>query len=158
VGVNEKLPVDADVTVRENVVVALNEPDVPVMVIVLVAVAAVPPAVKVNTLLPVAGLVPKEPVTPVGKPDAARVTELENGLTSVTVMVSVPLAPWEMDSPEAEGFSEKLPDPPPPDPEPLTEQAVPLSEKAVGTAFVLPFQVPLNPMPVRLAPAARLPL
>jgi len=39
----------------------------------------------------VVGLVPNAAVTPVGNPDAARVTLPAKGLTSVTVMVSVPL-------------------------------------------------------------------
>ena len=56
----------------------------------------------------------------------------------------------------AEGFSVKLP--PPPGATPLTEQAVPLSEKAVGTAFVVPFQEPLKPIPDKAPPAAMLPL
>jgi hypothetical protein len=50
-------------------------------------------AVKVTMLLDVAGLVPKTAVTPVGRPEAARVTLPVNGLTSVIVMLSVPLAP-----------------------------------------------------------------
>jgi hypothetical protein len=50
-------------------------------------------AVSVSTLVLVAGLVANAAVTPLGKPDAVRVTDPENGLTSVTVMVSVPLAP-----------------------------------------------------------------
>jgi hypothetical protein len=37
-------------------------------------------------------------------------------------------------------------------------QAVPLSEIAVGTAFVVPFHVPLNPIPDKVPPAAMLPL
>jgi hypothetical protein len=40
----------------------------------------------------------------------------------------------------------------------LTVQAVPLSENDAGMALVAPFQVPLNPMPVKLPPAAMLPL
>jgi hypothetical protein len=48
-------------------------------------------------------------VTPVGRPDAANATLPVNGLTSVTVMVSVPLAPWAIDRVAAEGFSVKLP-------------------------------------------------
>jgi len=142
-------------------VVALNEPEVPVMVTVAEPVVAELPAAKVTALVAVAGLALKEAVTPLGRPEAARVTVPAKGLTSVTAMVSVPLAPSASDREEAEGLSEKLPDAPPVpplDPEPLTEQAVPLREKAVGTALVLPFQVPLNPMPVRLAPAAMVPL
>ena len=50
-----------------------------------------------------------EAVTPVGIPEAAKVTLPANGLTSVTVMVSVPLAPWATDSVDAEALSVKLP-------------------------------------------------
>ncbi len=48
-------------------------------------------------------------VTPAGRPLAARVTEPANGAVSVTVMVSVPLAPWAIDKLAAEGVSLKLP-------------------------------------------------
>jgi hypothetical protein len=64
-------------------------------------------------------------------------------------MVSVPLAPCAIDRVAAEGLSVKLP---------VAPQVVPLIAKEVGTALVVPFQVPLKPMPVRLAPAAMLPL
>jgi hypothetical protein len=134
------------VMVRAIVVVSVRLPEVPVMVTVEVPAVAVLPAVKVTTLVEVAGLAPKEAVTPLGSPLAARVTLPLNGLISVTVMVSVPVAPWAIDNVAADGFSEKLP--PPPGATPLTEQAVPLSEKAVGTALVVPFQAPLKPTPV----------
>jgi hypothetical protein len=75
------------------VVVALSEPEVPVTVTVDEPVAAELLAVSVSTLVEVTGLVANAAVTPLGKPDAVRVTDPENGLTSVTVMVSVPLAP-----------------------------------------------------------------
>lgn len=81
------------VTVREMVVVALSVPEVPVMVMVEVAAAVVLATVSVRTLVVVAGLVANAAVTPVGRPDAARVTLPVKGLTSVTVIVSVPLAP-----------------------------------------------------------------
>jgi hypothetical protein len=51
----------------------------------------------------------------------------------------------------AEGFSEKLPVPTPP-------HVVPFKANDVGTALVVPFHVPLKPIPVRLPPAAMLPL
>ena len=81
------------VTVSAMAAVAVKEPEVPVTVIVEVPAVAVLLAAKVKMLLPVAGLVPNVAVTPVGIPDAARVTLPLKGLTSVTVMVSVPLAP-----------------------------------------------------------------
>jgi len=98
------------VTVSEIVVVALNDPEIPVMVTVDVPTVAVELAVNVSTLVDVAGLVPNAAVTPDGNPVAARVTLPVNGLTSVTVMVSVPLAPWAIVSVAADGFN---PTPPP---------------------------------------------
>lgn len=50
-----------------------------------------------------------EAVTPEGIPEAAKVTLPENGLTSVTVMVSVPLPPCATDNVEDEAFNVKLP-------------------------------------------------
>src|ERR1039458_7057112 len=97
------------VTVREIVVVALSEPEVPVMVTVDVPAVAVALAVNASPLVGVGGLVPTAAVTPLGKPLAARVTEPLNGLTSVTVMVSVPLALWAIDRAVADGLSVKLP-------------------------------------------------
>jgi len=140
------------VTVSEiDVVTGVNVPEVPVMVIGYVPARVVAATVKVTTLEVVeeAGL--NDAVTPVGKPDAANVTLPVNGLTSVTVIVSVPLVPGATDSVAAEGFSVKLPWPTPP-------QAVPLIAKFVGTALVTPFQVPLKPMPVTLPLAGMLPL
>jgi len=90
-------------------------------------------------------------VTPVGMPVAAKATLPANGLTSVTVMVSVPLALGAIVKMDADGVSLKLPGPGPP-------QAVPLIAKFVGTALVTPFHVPLNPRPVALPPAGMLPL
>jgi hypothetical protein len=79
--------------VSEMVVVSVSVPDAPVMVTVDVPAVAVLLAVNVTTLELVdeAGL--NTAVTPLGKPDAAKDTLPANGLTSVTVMVSVPLAP-----------------------------------------------------------------
>jgi hypothetical protein len=48
-------------------------------------------------------------VTPVGMPDAANATLPVNGLTSVTVIVSVPLLPATTVSAVADGFSVKVP-------------------------------------------------
>ena len=77
------------------VVVAVKKPEVPVMVIV--EAPALQPivllAVSVSTLDPVAGLVPNVAVTPLGRPEAARVTLPLKPPTSVTVMVSVVLLP-----------------------------------------------------------------
>jgi hypothetical protein len=92
-GARVKDPVPAAFTVSAMVVVALNVPEVPVMMTVEVPGVAVLLVLRVSTLLPVVGLVANEAVTPLGNPDAARVTLPANGLTSVTVMVSVLLAP-----------------------------------------------------------------
>jgi len=87
------LPPPVAVTVSAIVVDAVRVPEVPVMVIVDVAAAAVAATVNVTTLVLVVGLVAKAAVTPVGNPVAARVTLPANGLISVTVIVSVPVAP-----------------------------------------------------------------
>lgn len=138
------------VTVRAIVVVEVSEPEVPVMVTVDVPTLAMALAVNVSTLeLPdEAGL--KVAVTPLGNPVAANDTLPVNGLTSVTVTVSVPLAPWLIDRADAEGLSVKLPFGAP--------QVVPFIANDVGTALVVPFQVPLNPMPEIVLPTATLPL
>jgi len=140
------------VTVRVTEVVALSVPEVPVMVIGYVPATVDAATTNVTTLEVVdeAGL--NAAVTPVGIPEAANDTLPVNGLTSVTVMVSVPLAPWATDRVAAEGLSVKLPI------GAVPPHAVPLIAKLVGTALVVPFHVPLNPIPVRLPPAAMLPL
>jgi len=97
------------VTVSAMVVVAVSVPEVPVIVTVAAPVVAVALAVSVSTLVLVVGLVANAAVTPVGRPDAARVTEPVNGLTSVTVIVSVPLALCAIDKVVAERESVKLP-------------------------------------------------
>ena len=50
-------------------------PEVPVTVIVLVPVVAVLLAVNVSTLLDVVGLTPNDAVTPLGRPEAERLTD-----------------------------------------------------------------------------------
>ena len=80
-------------TVNAIVVVAVRVPEVPVIVTVDEPVVAVLLAVSVSTLLPVVGLVPNEAVTPLGRPDAARVTLPVKPPTSVTLIVLVPLLP-----------------------------------------------------------------
>lgn len=101
-----KLP--SAVMVRAMVVVAVSEPDVPVIVTVEVPAVTEPPAVKVTTLVEAVGLVAKLEVTPVGRPEAARVTLPVKPFMSVTMTVSVPLVPWTIDNVEAEGASVKL--------------------------------------------------
>jgi len=61
-----------------------------------VPVAAVALAVSVKTLVAVVGFVPNEAVTPVGKPDADKVTLPVKPFWGATVMVLGPLDPWRM--------------------------------------------------------------
>jgi hypothetical protein len=143
---------DAGGTVSEIVAVAgVSAPEVPVIVIGYVPAAVVATTANVTTLEPAdeAGL--NEAVTPVGWPEAANDTLPVNGLISVTVIVSVPLAPRAIDSVDVEDASLKPPVAAPP-------QVVPFTANDVGAALVTPFQVPLNPIPETLPPTATLPL
>ena len=88
-----KVPVTG-VTVSVKVVVTgVSVPEVPVIVTVEVPAVAVLLAVSVRTLEVAEDAGLNEAVTPLGKPDAANATLPVKGLTSVTVIVSVPLAP-----------------------------------------------------------------
>ena len=89
-----KFGVAAEFTVSATVVLAVRLPEVPVIVTVAAPVVAVALAVNVSTLVPVVGFVPNAAVTPLGRPDAARVTLPLNPPTSVTEIVLVPLPPW----------------------------------------------------------------
>lgn len=80
-------------TVSAMVVVALVEPEVPVTLTAEVPTFAELLAVNVSTLLPVAGLGENAAVTPVGSPDAAKVTLLEEHAAVVAVIVSVAVPP-----------------------------------------------------------------
>jgi len=80
-------------TVRLTVVVAVKLPDVPVIVTVDVPVAAVALAVSVSVLVVLVGFGLNPAVTPLGKPEAARVTLPLNPSCGLTVIVLVPLAP-----------------------------------------------------------------
>ena len=75
------------------VVTGVSVPDVPVMVTVEVPAVAVLLAVNVSTLEVVEDAGLNEAVTPLGRPVAANDTLPVKGLTSVTVIVSVPLLP-----------------------------------------------------------------
>jgi len=145
--------VTGGVTVSEIDVVAVAAPEVPVIVTVDVPESAVALAVSVRT-----PFVPNDAVTPLGNPDAARVTLPVNPFRSFTVIMSVALAPVVTVKVVADGESVKLPVPvePPPDVAPL--QGTPLSAKAGGTALTEPFHVPVNPTPVTLPAAGMLPL
>src|SRR5271163_5076502 len=76
------------------VVVATRASEVPVIVAVAVTGRAEAAAVSVSVLLVVVGLVPHTAVTPLGRPDATRVTLPVKPFTSVTVTVlGTPAAP-----------------------------------------------------------------
>jgi len=87
---------DTAVTVRLSVVELTKPPDAPVMVTVTVPVAAVLLAVSVSVLVPDALLGLNDAVTPLGKPDADKLTLLLNPPSGVTVMVLAPLVPCRM--------------------------------------------------------------
>ena len=72
----------------------MSEPEVPVIVTVAIPVVAELLALSVTTLVPVVGLVPNSAVTPLGRPEAAKVTLPANPFTGATVTVLVPLPPW----------------------------------------------------------------
>ena len=77
-------------------VVLFKLPDVPVIVTVAVPVAAVTLAVRVSVLLLVAGLGLNAAVTPLGKPDAERVTLPLKPFDGVMLIVLVPWLPCTM--------------------------------------------------------------
>ena len=78
---------------RAIVVVFVKLPEVPVTVTVAVAAVAVLLAVSVSVLVAVAGFGLNEAVTPLGRPDADKVTLPLKPFWGVTVIVLVPLAP-----------------------------------------------------------------
>jgi hypothetical protein len=80
-------------TVSEIVVVAVVLPEVPVIVMVLVPVAAEPLAVSESVLVVAVDVGLNTAVTPLGKPEAARLTLPVNPPASVTVITLVPAAP-----------------------------------------------------------------
>ena len=80
-------------TVSETVVVATRLPEVPVIVTVEVPVVAVALAVRLSELVVLVGFGLNAAVTPLGRPEAARVTLPLNPPRSVTVIVLVPAAP-----------------------------------------------------------------
>jgi hypothetical protein len=80
-------------TVREIVVVFVKLPDLPVTVTEAVPVAAVPLAVRVSVLVLDVLLGLNDAVTPLGRPDADKLTLLAKPFCGLTVMVLAPLAP-----------------------------------------------------------------
>jgi hypothetical protein len=82
-----------DWTVRIIVVEFDKLPEVPVMVTVAAPVVAVLLAVNVNVLVVVAGFVLNDAVTPLGRPEADKLTLPLNPFCGVTVIVLVPAVP-----------------------------------------------------------------
>jgi hypothetical protein len=82
------------VTVRVIVAVCVKLPDVPVMLTGTVPVVAVLLAVSVNVLVAVAGFGLNDAVTPLGRPDADKLTAPLKPFCAETVIVLVLLAPW----------------------------------------------------------------
>src|SRR5258708_2958323 len=85
--------VGIDCTVREIVVVFVKLPDTPVTVTVTVPVVAVLLAVSVNVLLLAVLVGLNVAVTPLGRPDADKLTLLLKPFSGVTVMVLAPVVP-----------------------------------------------------------------
>ena len=81
------------VTVTETVAVWVKPPTAPVTVTVAGPVAAVPVAVKVMVLEPAVGFGLKDAVTPVGSPEADKLTLLVKPLCGITVTLLAPLDP-----------------------------------------------------------------
>jgi hypothetical protein len=105
---SEKFGTAAAFTVRLMVVVCVKLPDVPVIVTVAVPVVAVLLAVKVTVLLVVVLPGLKDAVTPLGSPDADKLTLLLKPLTGLTVMVLLPVPPWVTETLVGEAESVKF--------------------------------------------------
>ncbi len=73
--------------------VLVRPPDIPVTVTVTVPVTAALPAVSVNVLVLVVLLGLNDAVTPLGRPDADKLTLALKPFCGLTVMVLAPLAP-----------------------------------------------------------------
>jgi hypothetical protein len=96
----------AATTVSDIVVEFDNVPDVPEMDTLPVPVVAVPPAVSVRVLMPVAGFGLKDAVTPLGRPDAEKFTLPVKPFCGATEIVVPPLVPCMMD--RLLGFAERV--------------------------------------------------
>ena len=86
----------AGVTDSVIVVELVRVPDVPVMVSVDVPVVALALAVSVNVLVLVLLVGLKEAVTPLGRPEADKLTLPVNPFCGMTVIVLVPIVPCTM--------------------------------------------------------------
>jgi hypothetical protein len=80
-------------TVSETVVLLLTAPETPLMATVDVPVLAVLLAVSVRLLAPVVGFGLNDAVTPLGNPEADKLTLPLNPFCAFTVIVLAPLAP-----------------------------------------------------------------
>ena len=87
---------------------AVRLPEVPLMVTLLAPTTAVLAAVKVTTLVPVAGFAAKAAVTPLGRPLAVNVTLPLKPFAPETVTVSEAVLPCTTDNVDAAGASVKL--------------------------------------------------
>jgi len=100
----DRLPGDAEsvklgaFTVKVRVVETVSPPEMPVTVAVTVPAVAELLAVRVRTLDVVAGLGENAAVTPLGRPEAERLTLPENPYSGLIVIVDVPEVPWLMDT------------------------------------------------------------
>jgi len=92
----DRLKFGADVTVRVSVVALVKLPEVPETFTVAVPVVAVLLAVNVSVLVVVAGLVLNDALTPLGRPDADKVTAPLKPFRALTVIVLVPVFPCIM--------------------------------------------------------------
>lgn len=101
-------PVVSGFTVKPSVVGLVNAPEVPWMVAVTVPVVAVALALKVRVLVVVAAEGLNDAVTPLGKPDADRVTLPVKPFTGVTVTALVAVLPWVSDKLLGEADNVKL--------------------------------------------------
>jgi hypothetical protein len=89
----ERLKFGPGFTVRAIVVVCVRPPDVPVIVTVTLPVVAVLLAVNVSVLVLVVLLGMNDGVTPLGRPEAVRLTLPPKPLCGLTEIVLVPLLP-----------------------------------------------------------------
>jgi hypothetical protein len=83
-------------TINEIVVLLDKLPDIPVTVTVTVPIVAVPLAVNVSVLEAIAGFGLNDAVTPLGRPEADKLTLLLKPFCGITVIVLVPLVPCAM--------------------------------------------------------------
>ena len=86
----------APLIMRVKVVVCVKLPDVPVIVTVLVAAPAEGLTVSVSALVEVVGFGVNPAVTPLGRPEAAKLTLPVKPLAGTTAIVLVPLLPGGM--------------------------------------------------------------